>query len=256
MNISKLTYTLLIGGAVLFTASAISPVISTASAQGLPTYNPPAVEGAPARRVGGGTRGFARGIANQDAPTLALLAPNSIGYTLEAQPTLYWSAAGVAEKPLLFSLNYADPMSAGHFEPLLEVPFSKVKDGIYALDLKQHGITLEAGVEYETTLTAVMNEDGKPSSADVVATGLVQRVEAAQLSNLPENLTELGAKEKTFALASSGVWYDAVASLSSQIEAQPEDKDLRSQRAGLLNQVGLGVDVAEDVEFVYEIPKS
>jgi hypothetical protein len=40
-------------------------------------------------------------------------------------------------------------------------------------------------------------------------------------------------------LAEAGIWYDALDSLSMQIEAAPENENLRAQRAALLDQVGL-----------------
>src|SRR5262245_19535022 len=46
-------------------------------------YVPPEV-GFPGHRVGAGTRGMGRGAS------LQLLAPDHLGYTTEAQPTLYW----------------------------------------------------------------------------------------------------------------------------------------------------------------------
>jgi hypothetical protein len=40
-------------------------------------------------------------------------------------------------------------------------------------------------------------------------------------------------------LAEAGIWYDALDSLSLQIEAAPENENLRAQRAALFDQVGL-----------------
>ena len=42
-----------------------------------------------------------------------------------------------------------------------------------------------------------------------------------------------------FLYAEAGFWYDAIATLSEQIDANPADRDLREQRAALLEQVGL-----------------
>ena len=44
--------------------------------------------------------------------------------------------------------------------------------------------------------------------------------------------------------AESGIWYDAIMAISELIEASPKDMNLRKQRAGLLEQVGLP-EVAE-----------
>ena len=40
-------------------------------------------------------------------------------------------------------------------------------------------------------------------------------------------------------LAEADIWYDALDSLSLQIEATPQDENLRTQRAALFDQVSL-----------------
>ena len=42
-----------------------------------------------------------------------------------------------------------------------------------------------------------------------------------------------------YVLAEAGIWYDALDSLSMQIEYSPNDESLRAQRAALVAQVGL-----------------
>ena len=44
---------------------------------------------------------------------------------------------------------------------------------------------------------------------------------------------------KAMVYAENGIWYDAIGSVSEQIEAAPHDATLRVQRAALLEQVGL-----------------
>ena len=53
-----------------------------AGAQGLLIYKPPKI-GAPAARVGSGTRGL-----NLEAPKIKALAPSDIALTSQSQPTL------------------------------------------------------------------------------------------------------------------------------------------------------------------------
>ncbi len=48
-----------------------------------PLYKPP-IRGAPATRVGGGTRG-----PGDKRPSVRVLAPNHVGFTTRAQPELY-----------------------------------------------------------------------------------------------------------------------------------------------------------------------
>lgn len=63
--------------------------------------------------------------------------------------------------------------------------------------------------------------------------------------NLRERL-DLSAPQgrDVFVYAENGIWYDAIASVSTRIEAAPSDPELRAQRAALLQQVGLS-DVAD-----------
>src|SRR5688572_31393468 len=46
--------------------------------------------------------------------------------------------------------------------------------------------------------------------------------------------------------AEAGIWYDALAVLSDQIDAQPENKGLRETRSDLLRQVGLKAARSEE----------
>ena len=46
--------------------------------------------------------------------------------------------------------------------------------------------------------------------------------------------------------AGAGIWYDAIDELSRLIAAQPENRELRIQRAALLEQVGLTEAAAFD----------
>lgn len=71
---------------------------------------------------------------------------------------------------------------------------------------------------------------------DILAGGLIERVDpsAVRLEAIPRDpLTAPGI------YADAGVWYDTIASISALIESRPADPLLRSQRAGLLEQVGL-----------------
>ena len=55
---------------------------------------------------------------------------------------------------------------------------------------------------------------------------------------LSAELEKAGA-DKSATYAAKGVWYDALSSLSDQIDAAPKDAALRATRADLLQQAGL-----------------
>jgi hypothetical protein len=48
-----------------------------------------------------------------------------------------------------------------------------------------------------------------------------------------------------YVYSEEGYWYDALGAISGMIEASPDNMELRKQRAGLLEQVGL----AEAADF-------
>ena len=58
---------------------------------GDPVYKPP-LRGAPASRVGGGSRGV-----RTEMPRLYVLAPPDIGFTTRAKPDLFWFASDASD---------------------------------------------------------------------------------------------------------------------------------------------------------------
>lgn len=227
-------------GCVMFCVAAVSSL--PVRADNMPEYNPPAVSGAPTRRVGGGTRG----LGDADPPVLTLLAPSSVGLTLQAQPTLYWSLSRDVEQPVEITVNYLDPMTYG-FDPVLKTRLETVSAGIHALPFATHNVTLDPEIEYEITLALVMDEDKRLN--DLITSATILRVE--QVAALAGTETPSVA-----ALASNGVWYDALANLSAAIATETEQQaTLRQQRAYLLAQVGLLVQPAADMDIVILPPK-
>lgn len=187
-----------------------------------PEYKP-VVSGAPTRRVGGGTRG------NAASPlTIAVLTPEHVGKTINVSPKLYWAIYSKKSQKVTFSLN--DPSKT---EAVLEKVLPSVKDGIHSFDLATEGVKLSKDVEYEWSVT-VMNEDGSLSN-NYSSGSIIYVNKPATLEN------ELKGKDApAFVYAKQGLWYDALQSLSENIEQHPEHAaNLRQQRAALLSQVGL-----------------
>jgi hypothetical protein len=197
----------------------------------LSVYVPPS-RGAVGVRTGGGTRGGA------DAPRIEALAPDHIGWTTRAQPVLAWYLSRDTDVPIVVSI-----IADGAIEPLLEAPLpGSQRAGIHLVDLAALGAELEAGATYDWSVAIVVDPGAR--DADVVAGGAVQRVKAAP--ELSAALAQPGPSHR--ALARHGIWYDAIADLSTAIAAAPEDAALRAERADLLEQVGLGDAAAFDRE--------
>ncbi len=188
-------------------------------------YRPPA-RGAPQRRVGGATRGTASA-----APVVAVLAPDHVGHTLEAQPDLYWFIS--RPSPVRIELTLVDGRSPA---PAKEVVLAGAQTaGIHRFSLREHGVSLAEGTEYEWSVAIVPDADNR--SADILSAGALRRV--ALEPALAAKLQGLAGVPRAAALAEAGLWYDALAALGARADADPADREVRRARADLLDQVGL-----------------
>ncbi|CDH45161.1 DUF928 domain-containing protein [Candidatus Contendibacter odensensis] len=207
--------------------AAVTPPLTATQA---PVYKPPML-GAPATRVGGASRG------TQDSGLiLSVLAPESTGLTSRAQPTLYWYISKALSAPLEFTLN--DDHS---IKPLIEIKVNASQPGIHALRLNY---PLKPEVEYQWSLAAVADPDQR--AGDTLASGTIKQLQPS--APLTAQLKQASLREQPFRYAQEGFWYDAIATLSEQIDAHPADRGLREQRAALLEQEGLKTAAAYDRE--------
>ena len=86
--------------------------------------------------------------------------------------------------------------------------------------------------------------DAEQRSKDTFAEGAIKKVEPSV--SLKEGLEAAGRDERPRLLAEAGFWYDAVDEISRLIAEDSPDADRwRRERAGLLEQVGIGALVAE-----------
>jgi hypothetical protein len=210
-------------GAAQQTKSGTPPTTVTAPA---PVYKPPLL-GAPAGRVGGGTRsGSAR-----DIFVLSALVPEDAGLTMSEQPSLYWFISSATALPVEVAVS--DPRAT---QPVLETRLpSPVQPGVHRIKLADLGVRLAPGVSYRWSVSVI--SDVNRRSRDILAGGVIERVQAP--AGLQEKLAQSRKEEHPFLYAQAGLWYDALTSISELIEVTPYDAQLRKQRAGLLNQVGL-----------------
>ena len=185
-------------------------------------------------RVTGGSRG-----TGDAAVTLDVLAPDDVGTTTQEQPSLFWYQSKPAEAK--FELTLLQPNKV---KPLVQVKIERAsKAGIQRLKLSDHGVKLAPGVEYQWVVALVTDPENR--STDLVASGVIKRV--APAADLKEKISQATPASLAGLYAEAGIWYDALAALSDQIEAQPENKTLRQTRAELLRQVGLNAAAqAED----------
>jgi len=195
-------------------------------------YKPP-MRGAPAIRVGGGSRGAKPG--EEAPPAVLVLGPEEVGQTTQESPALYWFISKPTDRKVLVTLSNDDDA-----EPLVEKKLSGVKTGgVQKLDLAAEGAKLTPGVQYRVTVAVVVDPANR--SLDSIATCFVKRVKAT------DELTAALAKsnsptEKAEAYAGNGMFYDALGALSAQVEAHPDDAGSVKERADFLGQVKLDLE--------------
>ena len=177
-------------------------------------YQPPN-RGAPAQRVGGGTRSISQ---------LSVLAPAHTGLTTQLQPRLYWFINPGFRNKMRFRLA-----EAGATPPLLEIQLPpQPNGGIQYLDLEAHSIRLQPGKLYEW---GVMLE---PFPHQRLPPLLSRARLAVDDSYAP--LQQSPLEEKPYLAAQQGYWYDALDWISQLIETEGGSAELRQQRAELLEQ--------------------
>jgi len=190
-------------------------VVAALDPSQLPHYTPPIGAASGMRRVDGAVRG------GSDAPTVLVLAPDHVGRTASASPTLYFFLSERVDAPI--EVSVVDPNAV---EPVAELTFAPPRAaGIHAVSLGDRGVSLKPGVVYRWS--AALVRDAESRSGDVVASGAIERAGGAPK---PANADTL---------AQAGFFYDALAALSGEIAAHPGDARYRARRAALLEAVGL-----------------
>lgn len=196
-----------------------------------PTYKPP-LRGAPAGRIGGGSRGT----TERESFTLQVLAPDHLGYTIHEQPCLYWYISKATAYPVELTVTERNAV-----QPLVEKTLPGLaQGGIQAVCLDELQVKLRKDVQYKWFVTLVT--DAEQRSRDILAGGMVTRIEPSPV--LAEKLKSAKSASLLNLYAEEGLWYDALGAISALIDLTPENRELRYQRAALLEQVGL-VEVAE-----------
>ena len=209
------------------------------TAPGTPVYKPPK-RGVPSGRIGGGTRG-----SGDNAAIISVLAPDHVGLTTQEQPTLYWYISKPTTDPVeLAIIHYqGGQQSATLVEMRIPLP---VQAGVQRIRLADYGVHLAPGGQYQWFVTIAAKAGHR--SRDIVAGGFIERVMLQE--TIQAQLAQSSKAGSTNILAESGIWYDAIMSISEQIDAAPGNVGLRRQRAALFQQVGLA-EVAE-----YELSRS
>jgi hypothetical protein len=171
-------------------------------------------------------------VRSTGAPELRIraLAPDHTGLTASEAPTLFWTLSG--DTPLRVELVLTEP---GVERPLLDVAQGGAAAGLHALSLAQHGVRLETGRTYRWYATLI--RDPEDRSDEVVSGGEIRRVTLPD--DLERRLSEEPAGRRAHLLAEAGLFYDALATLSTWAAEQPDASEPRRHRDALLASVGL-----------------
>jgi hypothetical protein len=191
----------------------------------LPAYQPPR-RGAPGGRIGGATRGPV-----ENLPVLYALAPDHLGLTIAKQPTLYWYMSKASDYPLELTImdeNGVNPET----ETILPSP---TQGGVHHVALEDLSLSLEKGKAYQWFVSLVVDPDRR--SNDVIAGGRIEFVDTP--SQVIDSAPQTSAEDLTRLYAEAGLWYDAIRSISREIDLQPNNVALKHIRSTLLQQVGL-----------------
>lgn len=169
----------------------------------------PPKEGAPAVRVGAGTRGSV-----QTGDLITLLAPDGGGLTTLDKPPLVWHLSADFEGTVVAELEELSP-AGWRVAKSAKGRFGK---GFHALDLARSDVTLAPGRIYRWSVRVIDATSGQVLEDEA---SLVERVETRRVATGdPERYLRAAAKE--------GLWFDAlvpVFSLTLSGQARLEEPD-------------------------------
>lgn len=198
-----------------------------------PIYKPP-MRGAPAGRVGGGTRGM-----DSEVPSVSVLAPDHLGFTIKEQPSFYWYLSSLTDYPIEFTL-----IENRAIKPAVEkrIP-CPAKPGIQEFSLADLGdVRLKKGYKYKWYVAVILDENHR--SKDIIAGAEVELKSPSEAFR--EKLDTADEGMLPYLFAEAGLWYDALEATSDLIEKNPGNPEIKGMRASLLEQVGLK-GVAADI---------
>ena len=161
-------------------------------------------------------------------------APDHVGLTTQKSPVLYFYISEATSHPVRFTL-----FDVRQTSPVAEVLLpSPTPSGVSAIRLEDYHIELEEDVQYKWFVSVIRDADRHQE--DIVAGGMIERVDPRSMDPRSIDYSDLPCdKDAVRLLAKAGLWYDAMACLSTLIEANPQDHSLRQLKYELLRDVGI-----------------
>ena len=201
-------------------------------------FNGPSI-GAPGNRESGASRSAP--CATSDRGLMALLPETNIGLTTEAYPTFFAYVPPSSARTAEFFL-YEEDTDREVYTTSLEINGAS---GIASVKLPSGDNTsaLSTGKRYYWFFTIVCDSDDR--SADMTVQGTIQRVPVS--SDLARRLASAPPQEHPSIYAAEGIWQDALATLSTLNQREPNNPNIRSNWNSLLSSVGLQDVVDEQI---------
>jgi len=177
-------------------------------------------------RIGGGSRGD-----KADGLFVQALVPDGIALTSQAQPSLYFRQTQPAKEPCEVTI-----IESKSHAPVFMRMAPPTSAGIHPIRLAKLNVQLKPDIVYRWNVAIIIDPQNR--SQDVMADGYIERRDAP--ADLVRQLSQTPDQDKPALYAENGFWYDALQSLSDQIDRDPKNVPLRHERDHLLQQVDLG----------------
>jgi Domain of Unknown Function (DUF928) len=200
------------------------------SSRGSVTFDPPG-EPAPQQTVGSSSRG-------DDSSVMALVPETNHGRTVAERPTFFIYLPEIPMRRGFFSIQ--DEHRNSLYQTYIDIPENQ---GIISFTLPDDAPPLEVGKDYEWYFVAIEGEKLRPDSPEI--SGWVKRVELS--ADVAAIIRSGASLELANAYGQQGIWYDTLSTLVELKQLQPDNTELNSEWAELLEQVGLGAIAANSV---------
>ena len=206
--------------------SALSPAAAaegdTPSEKSLKFKPPPG--GAPAGRIGAGTRSF----RFAGSTPLTLLSPQGGGLTATGRPILAWQIKDGFVGTVAVSVR-----GTGGAKPtLVDQHSDQYSPGLYGIDLGDFGVELPIGTVFIWEVALIPDSATQPVER---AISFVERIEAG----LVLGNRSADDKESAREYADTGVWYDALAALLVLGPDRKVSTQYPAQLMSLLRSIGI-----------------
>ncbi|AFZ18410.1 DUF928 domain-containing protein [Allocoleopsis franciscana] len=215
----------------------------------------PPVTKNPRQSQGAGSRGCGEETLGQNLVTLLIPSRDYIGQTISSHPTFSWYLSQPVEVPMQFTL--VEDKRGGGGKTIWEKKIDSPQQGMIHVEIPKDRPELLPGKTYRWTISLVCNSV-QPSANRYfisyiervpITPALEQKLSATGFNrnSLPKTIpsgSSLEIRDYASLYAESGLWYDAVAALTTAIKQYPKDVLVQDDLFSLFNQVGLG-DVAK-----------